>query len=434
MHLYRQAATLVLCALALTPGPAGAYSVQTHEQLIDLTWRAHIVPLLEQRFPSLTPTQIQQAHAYAYGGAAIQDLGYYPFGDPFFSNLTHYVRSGDFVDALLRNAQTSDELAFAIGALSHYLGDSIGHAEATNLAVSTQFPALARRYGPSVSYEENPHSHVRTEFAFDIYQIAKGRFAPRRYLDHVGLNVCTPLLARAFFLTYGLELQKTIRVERSNLYGYRFSVRNFLPRIADAENILHQRGFPKDPADGTDPEFDKLKADLILAKSDNQWEQYREHTGPLTYLLAGAIFLSPRVGPLSLFAIRGPSAEAEALYVTSVNHTTERLRRELLHLRVPPPAAGPAPIRQNVLPNLDLDTGGRVHPGSYQLTDRTYARLLHAITRDPARRVPIGLEEDLLAFYADPRAPDTTRLTPRTWAKVQADLVTLHAMATTPQH
>src|SRR6202034_2316395 len=148
--------------------PAGAYSLLTHEQLIDLTWKDSIVPLLLSRYPTLTPAQLEHARAYAYGGCVIQDIGYYPFGDASFSNLTHYVRSGDFVVNLFRNAGNADELAFAVGALSHYIGDTIGHSEATNRAVPIEFPALGQRYGLSVNYAQGEKQHVQTEFAFDI--------------------------------------------------------------------------------------------------------------------------------------------------------------------------------------------------------------------------------------------------------------------------
>src|SRR5436305_46478 len=73
---------------------AEAYAVLTHQELIDQCWQSTIVPLLVGRFPALTPEQLREAHAAAYGGSVIQDLGYYPFSNPFFSNLTHYVRSG----------------------------------------------------------------------------------------------------------------------------------------------------------------------------------------------------------------------------------------------------------------------------------------------------------------------------------------------------
>src|SRR5690242_5042111 len=129
--------------------PAPAYSLMTHEQLIDLTWQDSIVPLLLSRYPNLTPAELENARAYAYGGCVMQDIGYYPFGDRFYSDLTHYVRSGDFVVSLFRNAHNANELAFAVGALSHYIGDSVGHPEATNISVPVEFPKLRARYGSS---------------------------------------------------------------------------------------------------------------------------------------------------------------------------------------------------------------------------------------------------------------------------------------------
>src|SRR5580704_8352431 len=159
---------LLLVTIGVLATNSGAYSVLTHEELIDLAWNSSIRPLLIAKFPGATDVQLTEAHAYAYGGSAVQDMGYYPFGKHFFSNLTHYVRSGDFVMWMLRNARTMDEYAFAIGALSHYLGDSIGHSEAINLATAVEFPKLREKFGDKVSYGESPHGHIRTEFAFDV--------------------------------------------------------------------------------------------------------------------------------------------------------------------------------------------------------------------------------------------------------------------------
>ena len=416
---------------SVTLRPAAAYSVQTHEQLIDLTWKASIVPLLRDRFPGITNAQLAEAHAYAYGGCAIQDIGYYPFGNKTFSDLTHYVRAGDFVDSLLRNAKTPDEVAFAIGALSHYLGDSIGHSEATNPSVAEQFPHLAQKFhATSVTYEENPHDHVRVEFAFDVNEISKHRFAPHKYLDHVGLKVATTLLAKAFFETYGLELNQTEKVERTNLFGYRFSVRRFLPNIAYAETLLHRHSFPPDVPS---PDLDKLEADLKQAGKDNLWEQYRSHASVGTYTLAGLIAVMPPVGPLADLHLRGPNEDAETRYIASVNNTVASLRSALEKLHHPPPAVGPPPKRQTVFPNLDLDTGVLVHPGSYRLTDQTYAKLLKKLTTDPQRSIPIGLQEDILAYYANTDAPIFTKQHPGKWANVQTELPVLRTMPTTPQ-
>ena len=112
-------ACVVLVAIVLIPHDARAYSVLAHEANIDALWETSLRPLLARRFPTATRDELAQARAYAYGGAVIQDLGYYPFGSRLFSRLVHYVRTGDFVEALLRESQDVNEYAFALGALAH---------------------------------------------------------------------------------------------------------------------------------------------------------------------------------------------------------------------------------------------------------------------------------------------------------------------------
>ena len=231
---------------------AEAYSLLTHEQLIDLAWQDSIVPLLLSRYPDLTPAQLDEARAYAYGGCVIQDIGYYPFGDMMYSNLTHYVRAGDFVVSLFRNAENADELAFAVGALSHYIGDTIGHPGATNVAVPVQFPKLRAKYGPVVNYAQGKHQHVQIEFGFDIGEIAHHRVAPLQYLRHIGLQVSVRQLAVAYYQTYGITEDFTgARKHRFNVSGYRFAVRSFIPRTAYAVTLLHRN---HQPAEALSPE------------------------------------------------------------------------------------------------------------------------------------------------------------------------------------
>ncbi len=404
---------------------ASAYSVQTHEQLVDLAWKPSIEPLLLSRFPGLTQGQLNDAHAYAYGGCAIQDVGYYPFGNQFFSDLTHYVRSGDFVQALLRDAKTPDELAFAIGALTHYVGDNTGHSLATNPSVGLQFPKLEAKYGPRVTYDENPHAHVRTEFAFDINEIAKHRFAPSRYLAHVGLQVATDLLARAFFETYGLRLSQILGVKRETgtIAGYRFAVRSFLPRIAYAENVLHKHRMPPDVQD---EELAQLTKALAQSEFENGWDQFRKTPGVGTYTLAGLIYILPKIGPLALLAIKGPDNAAEQAYVKSVNVATARISKVLGDIR-----EGGRALAED-LPNRDLDTGNKVKPGGYRLTDETYAKLLSKITEKQGSRIPAGLKSDITNYYSDPTAPIATRKNPAKWAMVQAELAELKEKQTLP--
>jgi hypothetical protein len=409
--------TIAALALLLASTPAIPYSVQTHEELIDLAWKQTIRPILLKHYPTLTEAQLQEAHAYAYGGCAIQDFGYYPFGNAFFSDLTHYVRSGDFVLSLLHNAQTPDELAFAIGSLSHYIGDSFGHSLAVNQSVPIEFPKLEKKYGPSVNYAENPHAHVQTEFAFDINQLSKRRFAPSAYLKYVGLEVPMPLLRKAFFETYGLRLPDIIGTKETSIRIYRFGVRRFLPNIARAETVLHKSSFP---ADLPSPDLDALRADLLQASADNDWEKYRKSPGVGSHLYAGFIFILPKVGTLKMLAIKGPTPQTEDLYIKSVNHSIIALRLVLTNYDT----------IDHYISNRDLDTGNVVRPGGYRLTDETYAKLLAAITKNPDNVVPFQLKHDLIAYYADPQSPISTKNDSEKWAHVQANLKMLATMKT----
>jgi hypothetical protein len=165
--------------LLLFPVPAAyPYSVLTHEAIIDSTWDSAIRPLLLQRFPDATVDELTQAHAYAYGGCIIQDFGYYPFGSKFFSDLTHYVRVGDFILNMIRDSQDLNEYAFALGALSHYAADNNGHSIAVNRAVPLFYPELGREFGKVVTYANNPPAHYKTEFAFDGFRPPRAATPP----------------------------------------------------------------------------------------------------------------------------------------------------------------------------------------------------------------------------------------------------------------
>lgn len=410
---------ILLLSFAFTRN-AAAYAVLTHEEIIDLTWADSIQPLLLKRFPNLTPAQLSEAHAYAYGGCVIQDLGYYPFGKPAFSNLLHYVRTGDFIRALFRESKSPDDVAFAIGALSHYLGDTIGHPQAVNLAVGKSFPELAAKYGPNVNYAEGEHQHVRAEFAFDINDIAKHRLAPEKYLNHVGFAVPVPLLTRAFYDTYGLDVAKILKSNNPKLHGYRYAVRALLPRVAYAETLLYRKRLPPDVPSAALDEFSKEVADLSTA---NNWQSYRRHAGIGTHLLAALIFILPKVGPLSDLSLRGPTPSTEQDYVNSLMHTTDVFRQTLAKA-----------TKSDGLPNLDLDTGDQVYPGTYSLEDYTYADLLHEMTSDPGSPVPFGIKRDLLAYFADPSKAKYLLRKPAKLADVKADLPILQTISTKAQY
>jgi hypothetical protein len=434
---------LVLVLLMPFGRRAAAYSLLTHEQLIDLTWDNSIVPLLLSHYPNLTPAQLAEARAYAYGGCVIQDIGYYPFGDRSFSNLTHYVRTGDFVVNLFRNATNADELAFAVGALSHYIGDSIGHSVATNLAVPVEFPRLRKKYGKVVNYAEGTDQHIQTEFAFDIDEIAHHHMAPVRYLRHIGLKVPVHQLALAYYQTYGLtETFSFKKGRRFNVSGYRFATRTFIPRIAYAVTILHRS---HEPAEPTTPESIAVAHEIEQIASRNDWQRYRRNPGIGTYTLAGLLYILPKIGPLKLVAVKGPTPATDADYIHSVALSTATLRRRLALFTPPeptrhasislsdPPAGRHLLSLRHPLQNRDLDTGHVVQPGGYPLTDATYAHLLHRLTRHPAQPIPPGIKQDIEDYYSNPNLPITTKQNPEQWAQVQTDLATLANMSTSSE-
>jgi hypothetical protein len=384
----RKAALVMVVVLSTINGTA--YSVLTHEELIDLAWNDSIRPLLLARFPNATENQLREAHAYAYGGSAIQDMGYYPFGKQFFSNLTHYVRTGDFIAWLFRNARTLDEYAFAIGALSHYLGDAIGHSQAINPATAVAFPKLKRKFGRSVTYDQSPHGHIRTEFAFDVDELTNTAFAPPAYLHFIGFEVPREFLEKAFVNTYGFDIHELLGRAHPALRSYRTSVRSFIPAFAEAEVVLHRHRFLPHPDDDAYRTFTK-------AVSRTNYDRHWKHTyhGPAfkAHLLAVLIFIIPKIGAASDLAIKIPTHDTEDWYLRSVNQTVETFRDMLNRLR----ADASLPL---ILANIDLDTGDRVKRGDYPLADQTYAQLLDRLTSKPDRTIPGDLGQNILAYYS----------------------------------
>ncbi len=410
-------AALMVAAMA-TPQTTGAYSVFTHEELIDLTWRSAIRPLLLERFPGSTDAQLREAHAFAYGGCDAQDMGYYPFGNKFFSELTHYVRAGDFINNLFRESRNVDEYAFAIGALSHYIGDSIGHSVAVNPSTGINFPGLAEKYGPIVTYDENPHAHVRTEYAFDIEQLSKRTFAPPAFMRFIGFRVPRGLLERAFVATYGIEVRELVGKTLPAMRTYRTSVRTLIPIFSNAEIVLHGKQFAPDTDNA---EYRQFVQELQQADYERHWAHTYEKPGFGSHLLAIVIKIIPKIGPASYLAIKIPDAQTEAWYIKSVNRSAGDYRRLLDRLRAHPTAVLD-------LPNRDLDTGAKVKAGDYALTDETYAKLVDRLASDPSRTIPDGLRENILEYYGDLSAPISTKKHPREWKKLTSELQVIAGM------
>jgi hypothetical protein len=317
-------------------------------------------------------------------------MGYYPFGKQFFSDLTHYVRTGDFIAWLFRNSRTIDEYAFAIGALSHYMGDSIGHSEVINPATAVEFPNLRRKFGNVVTYDESPHGHIRTEFAFDIKELGDGDFAPPAYLRYVGFMVPRKFLEQAFINTYGFDIHEVLGRARPALRSYRTSVRRIIPAFAEAEVVLHRHQFPPHPDDEA---YRKFAERVARTNYERHWKHTQRGPGVKAHLLAVLVLIVPKIGSASDLAIKIPNATTEEWYLRGVNNTVDQF-----HVTLQKVAADfGGSVR---LANIDLDTGDRVKRGDYPLADRTYTQLLARITSKPDRTVPADLKRNILDYFA----------------------------------
>ena len=247
------------------------------------------------------PDELTQAHAYAYGGCIIQDLGYYPFGSKFFSDLTHYIRSGDFVLNLIRDSQDLNEYAFALGALSHYAADNNGHPMAVNRAVPLFYPKLGLKFGKLVTYADDPFTHAKTEFAFDVFQAAKGRYASAAYKSFIGFEVAKPLLERAFQDTYGLRLEKVFLNVDLAIGSYRRAVGSILPAMTRVAWQIKKQEIRKDAPSVTRKNF---LYNLSRSSYEKNWGSTYKRPGIRSKLLASVFRFVPKVGPLRPLAFK----------------------------------------------------------------------------------------------------------------------------------
>ena len=381
--------TAIILIGALQSQPASAYSVLSHEASVDALWKSHLAPLIHRRFPAASPADIERARAFAYGGSVIQDLGYYPFGSHFFSNLLHYVRSGDFVEALLRNARDPGEYAFALGALAHYAADNAGHPEAVNRAVPLMYPKLRAKFGDRVTYGESPKSHILVEFSFDVVQVAAGTYAPASYHDFIGFEVAKPLLERTFREVYGLEMKDVFFDEDLAIGTYRFAVSEMIPNATKV--AWHDK---RDEIERVTPGVDRQK--FVFTMSRQEYEQRfgkkYQRPGFFVRFLAFLYKLVPKFGPFKYFSFKPPSPEAENLFLASFKDVRDRFRQSLEAL-----AAGHLD-----LPNTNFDVGRATRRGEYSLADDTYAELVKKLEKQKSGGVSGALRANIDRYYGRP--------------------------------
>ena len=404
---------LVLLMALLATVPALPYSVLSHEALVDALWEVSIKPALLRRFPAATPDELRASHAYAYGGSIIHDLGYYPHGNKFFSDLTHYVRSGDFVNALVADSQDLDQYAFALGALSHYVSDNDGHRLATNLSVPQLYPKLRKKFGDVVTYEDDPLAHLKTEFGFDVLEVARGNFAPEAYHDFIGFAVSKELLSRAFQETYGLNVNEVFPDFDRTLNSFRAAVSSTIPvatRIAWAQrhdDILKSK-----------PGITRRKFLYNMKRSSYEKEWGKTYDRPsMKDRIAGFLLgLLPKIGPLRKLAFTMPTPEVEKTFMASFNSCMDQYRSSLTEVEV-----------GTHLPNDNIDVGTLTKLGEYHLADAATDRLLDSLAKKQFSGTSAELGRAILAHYESAASPQLAAPAAGAADIVQAELQQLKA-------
>jgi hypothetical protein len=335
-------------------------------------------------------------------------MGYYPFGNKRFSDLTHYVRSGYFVEALFAEATDLNELSFALGALAHYASDVNGHPY-INRAVAVRFPTLRQKYGDSVTYEDDPKAHIRTEFGFDVTQVAKNRFASDRYHDFIGFEVATPLLERAFKRTYGIPLTDLIHNEDLAIGTYRRGISKVIPEMTKVALLIKPADLVQEKRDRNQKRF---LYHVSRAYYEREWGSQYRRPGFGARFLAFLFHLIPKFGPFRAVDFVLPNQQTEDMYLKSMDQTLTNYRRLLDEVK-----AGNLHLHDR-----DFDTGGPTRAGEYKLTDDTYAALLDGLAHRNFATVTPDLRANILAFYSDLNAPIASKKNHKKWQRTLIEL------------
>ena len=414
----RALTSLVVCLI--TANVSSGYSVLTHEALVDTVWKSSIQPLLLERFPTATPEELREARAYAYGGCIIQDMGYYPFGSRLFSDLAHYVRSGKFAATVIREAQDINEYAFGLGALAHYAADNSGHPLGTNRSVPILYPKLKKKYGDVVTYENDPTAHLKTEFGFDVLQVARGRYAPEAFHDFIGFKVSRPVLERAFKQTYGLEMKDIFMNVDLAIGTYRWSVSELIPEMTRQAWELKKDEITKEMPGMT---RDKFRYRLPRRSFEKEWGKGYKKPGLSARALGFMLRVMPKVGPFKSLSFQPPTPETEKLLQTSFDVTVSRYREML---------AGVERGRFD-FEDQDLDTGRATRAGEYGLADKAYASLLHRLAGNKFANTTPELRDDILAFFGDGSGLQQEVKKDRDdWKRTMRELASLKALEIPP--
>jgi Zinc dependent phospholipase C len=402
---------LVVIIIVFIPISSFAYSVLTHEAIVDANWNTVFVPLIKQKFPDATSEELKRAHAFAYGGCVMPDLGYYPFGSKLFTNLIHYARSGDFVMELYEEAENINEFAFALGAICHYYADTYGHSIGVNRSVPLIYSKMKIKFGSVVTYADNKISHLRTEFSFDVLQTGAGNYAPQAYHDFIGFEVSKDLVEKAFRKIYGLEIKDLFGDFDRAIGSFRWSVKRLIPSVTQAAWRTKRRQIRKSNPTATRRNYVYR---IRRQKYFSEFGRQRERSNVGTTLLTFFIRIAPKIGPLRILKFKVPGPEAEKIFMESFDSTVSHYQNEVLRI-----SKG-----HTRLANIDWDTGKKTEEGEYSLADKTYSDWIIKLKEKEFKTVTPSVKKNILAFYKN-RPADSATSTPQ-WKQTSAALQELN--------
>lgn len=410
--LSRRFLFLVIAFTFLCPSSSKAYSVLTHEALIDASWSKNIRPLLKLKFPNATEEDLKKAHGYAYGGCLLADMGYFPFGSKYFTNLSHYVRSGDFVENLLGESQNINEYAFALGSLCHYMADKYGHSIGTNHTVPIVYPKIGQKYGPVVTYDEDHSSHKKVELSFDVLETAKGNYAPEAYHDFIGFEVAKPVLERAFLKTYGEDINSVFGDLDLAISTYRWSVKSLMPTVTHAAwNIRRDEILKANPSANSHSFHYKMKKKAYV----KEFGSLRTKGNLGERLVALLIRILPKVGPLKALTFKDPGPKGEELFIRSFDTVLVHYNNALNLLH-----SGKLNLQ-----DVDYDTGKPTLIGEYSLADKTYAKLVEHLEETKFNNLTQSLKQNIVNFYSKADTAALAQKYPKDWPKTAKGLQAL---------
>jgi hypothetical protein len=281
------------------------------------------------------------------------------------------------------------------------------------------YPKLRAKFGKSVTYAQDKTAHLRTEFGFDMVQVAKNRYASEQYHDFIGFKVSKSLLERVFPITYGVELKDVLPRTDLTIGSYRFAISRLIPKMTQVALKTHKKDMMKET-----PTLARKKFLYRLSRSDYERDWGKDYTKPGfgVQFLAALLRFMPKFGPFKALAFNNPTPEMEELYFKSINTTVDQYRAFLEN------------VRTNSLlpPNRDLDDGVMTKPGEYSLADDAYAVLLAKLSKRKFDLTTKELRNDILRFYSDLSIPIDTKKNKARWQGILTGLDQLKSMTPDP--